>query len=92
MTKAPKIEDLTEGNAYKFLQDLADAVLSIGIPKYDYIYLGHRDENLIKNRLGIFIPFNFKTSIRRTVVKDKSLVINRQFKRPWVRSRTGLRR
>lgn len=77
MIKAPKIEDLTAGNVDKFLQDLADAVLSIGIPKYDYIYLGHRDENQIKNRLGIFVPFNFKTSIRKIVVKDKSLVINR---------------
>lgn len=71
MKKAPNIEDLTEGDAYKFLQDLADAVLSIGIPKYDYIYLGHRDENQIKNRLGIFVPFNFKTSIRKTVLKIK---------------------
>jgi len=42
--------------------------ININIPKYAYIYLGRRDENLIKNRLGIFVPFNFKTKTRKTVV------------------------
>lgn len=67
VAKAPLIEDLSIEDAARFLQDAVLVIQrSSACIQHDYIYLGYRDENKVKNQLGQFVPFNFQTNIRKT--------------------------